>query len=403
MSPLFFRRPTNDGWVRIDPWPLCTASWRRDESWQWQPLPSVKFGLRRLVRSVEARRPVVTQHDLFGAATHEVDYDAWAAQHAFLESIPNKVRQVVLAFRDQHLSLLRIAATGPFAVQRLTDEVRGNAALMYGVALSLSRGDTAMSSAELTELVIRPRQWIAEQLGWSVTPSGRQFLAQIPPRHLSPKVLRAALSLVQGRKRPPNIGATTPLTPMLLSILTHPVLGPKVTPRFALEVSGEALRFRAQLRRMLLQLVDREAGGDRERYAHVWPFDSFQQLAARDRVLREGGTIDNAPVTSFPPPPLRLDTGRLQLWPITTPRALTEEGEIMGHCIANYVREIGVLKTHFAYRLIVPERATVLIAWQGKRWVLVDARQAGNTAVSRQTRATIRSMIAQAQEAPLRG
>lgn len=403
MSTLFFRHPTNDGWVRIDPWPLCTASWRRDESWQWQPLPAVKFDLRRLVRSVDARRPAATQHDLFNVATNDVDYDAWAAQHAFLDAVPSKVRHLVQAFRDQHLSLLRIAATGPFAVQRLSDEVRGNPTLMYGVALALSRAETAMSSAELSELVSRPRRSISEQLGWSLTPTGRRFLAHIPPRHLSPRVLRAALSLVQGRKHPPNIGATTPLTPTLLSILTHPVLGPKVTPRFALEVSGEALRFRAQLRRQLLQLVDREAGGDRQHYARVWPFESFQQLEARARVLRDGGTFDHRPVTSFPHPPLRLDTGPLQLWPITTPQALSDEGEIMTHCVANYVREIGVLKTHFAYRLIAPERATVLIAWQGKRWVLVDARKADNAAVSRQTRATIRSMIAEAQEAPLLG
>jgi hypothetical protein len=400
---LHFRHPSNDGWVRIDPWPLCTASWRRDESWQWQPYPAVKFNLRRLVRSVEARRTAVVQRPLFDDPAHDADYKTWEAQRAFLENIPHSVRHAVMAFRDQHLSLLRIAATGPYAEQLLSHEACGHPALVYAVARFLSTSATTTPCDEIADFITQPRRVIAERLGWSLAPSGVRFLTRIAPRHLSPSVLRAALSLVNERKRPPHIGATTPVTPILLSILVHPVLGPKVTPCFAHEVSGEAMRHRTQLRRMLLQLVDREAGGDRQRYAQVWPFESFQQLAARARVLREGGAIDDAPVTSFPRPPLRLESGRVQLWPITTPRALTQEGELMNHCVANYMREIGVLKTHFAYRLIVPERATVLIAWRGKRWVLVDARKADNVGVSLQTRTIIRSLITRAQEAPLLG
>ncbi len=403
MSALLYRPPSNDGWVRIDPWPLCTASWRRDESWQWELYPAARFDLRRLVRSVEARRPMVEQWPLFASAAHDAECAAWEAQRAFVDTIPPSVRRAVMAFRDHHLFLLRIAATGPFAEELLAPDVRGHPALVYGVAMHLGRRDADTPAEAIAELVSQPRQVIAERLGWSLAPAGVRFLTRVAPGDLSPSVLRAALSLVNGRKRPPQLRARTPLTPILLSILTHPVLGPKVTPWFALEVSGEALRFRAQLRRQLLALVDREAGGDRARYPMVCPFESFRQLQDRARVLREQETTTDVVVSSFPPPPLRLDAGPLQLWPITTPQALTEEGEIMAHCVANFARDIGIRRTHYAYRLITPERATVLVAWRRRRWVLVEARRADNVAVSWQTRATIRSMIARAQQVAAHG
>jgi hypothetical protein len=98
---------------------------------------------------------------------------------------------------------------------------------------------------------------------------------------------------------------------------------------------------------------------------HSWP----QLLAAYNRFLRKTHCV----VEVFPPPPIgEFEDEEMHIVPLKSRTALGQEGKAMLNCIECYSAECSYLK-HYAYRLLRPERATVLIKRQYRHWIIEEA------------------------------
>lgn len=100
-------------------------------------------------------------------------------------------------------------------------------------------------------------------------------------------------------------------------------------------------------------------------HIHSWP----QLLAAYNKFLKK----TNCVVEVFPPPPIgEYEDEQMHIVPLKSRTALDQEGKEMLNCIEGFSSECSRLK-HYAYRLLRPERATVLIKRQYRHWIIEEA------------------------------
>ncbi|MDQ8195106.1 PcfJ domain-containing protein [Coraliomargarita sp. SDUM461004] len=82
---------------------------------------------------------------------------------------------------------------------------------------------------------------------------------------------------------------------------------------------------------------------------------------------------DNS-LARFPAPPLEaIGSSKLVIEPLTSVRALFKEGKEMSNCIMTYARSILEGK-HYAYRMLHPERATILLRKNFDNWYPAEIR-----------------------------
>lgn len=98
---------------------------------------------------------------------------------------------------------------------------------------------------------------------------------------------------------------------------------------------------------------------------HSWP----QLLAAYNKFLKK----TNCVVEVFPPPPIgEYEDEKIHIIPLKSRTALDQEGKEMLNCIEGFSSDCSRLKC-YAYRLLRPERATVLIKRQYRHWIIEEA------------------------------
>lgn len=103
---------------------------------------------------------------------------------------------------------------------------------------------------------------------------------------------------------------------------------------------------------------------------HSWP----QLLAAYNSFLRKTNHV----VEVFPSPPIgEFEDTEIHIVPLKSRTALNQEAKEMLNCIEGYCSECSRLKT-YAYRLLRPERATVLIKRKFRSWIIEEAVIRGN-------------------------
>jgi len=103
---------------------------------------------------------------------------------------------------------------------------------------------------------------------------------------------------------------------------------------------------------------------------HTWE----QLLSAYDRFLRKHNHV---PERLGTPPVAGVKCEDLVILPITSRTGLDAEATEMQNCISSYLCQIYDGRC-FAYRLIKPERATVLVDRRSRRWSIAEAMLAAN-------------------------
>jgi hypothetical protein len=80
----------------------------------------------------------------------------------------------------------------------------------------------------------------------------------------------------------------------------------------------------------------------------------------------------------FPEAPLPgIDSSKLKIEPLGSVRALFREGKEMGNCVMTYARSV-LNGNHFAYRMLHPHRATILLVKNPNHWYPVEIRSFQN-------------------------
>lgn len=104
---------------------------------------------------------------------------------------------------------------------------------------------------------------------------------------------------------------------------------------------------------------------------HSWP----HLITAYNRFLIKTGHVPEI----FPPCPIDgLEDESFQIVPLSSRTALRQEGQAMSNCIQEYCSGISQRK-YYAYKLLRPERATVLLKRQlWDSWLIQEAMNAAN-------------------------
>lgn len=103
---------------------------------------------------------------------------------------------------------------------------------------------------------------------------------------------------------------------------------------------------------------------------HSWP----QLLAAYNGFLIKTDCLAEI----FPQPPVgEIRDSKIHIVPLKSRTALRQEAKEMLNCIEGFSSECSRLK-RYAFRLLSPERATVLIKRQFRHWIIEEAMTKGN-------------------------
>lgn len=111
----------------------------------------------------------------------------------------------------------------------------------------------------------------------------------------------------------------------------------------------------------------------------IWPYRgqkiSLQHLLhARNSLELQLALGKNCKAVPFPTPPLEeIDSSKLKIEPLKSVRDLFQEGKDLGNCIMTYARSI-LEGSHYAYRMLHPTRATILLRKNPDDWYPVEIR-----------------------------
>lgn len=297
----------------------------------------------------------------------DLDCAAWRAP------IPARILRSLRSFPEGHCELIEMAQAAPDFFHRLTDRNPAMALLAatYWCYCKLGR------VPEIDERCITWENLDAAQLlhyaRFPTTKSFLRVLAKVPVEHVYTHhidSLRAFWAVPEKRRVLQHLPAIRGENICLLSYFP-PILDPGIhrlaaeEPRFE-EFSIFEIVSDLSIRRELLCW---EPWPYRNRL-HSWT----QLFAAYNKFLRKTNCLPE----TLPQPPLDgVEVEELEIVPLRSRTALRRESAEMCNCIEDYCPSI-CLGKHYAYKLLKPERATVLIKRELQRWIIEEAMIHGN-------------------------
>jgi hypothetical protein len=307
-------------------------------------------------------REILTSDDLV--------YAAWR------EPIPTDVLRALQHYPECHCELIEMAQSVPEYFLGIT---RRNPALAMIAATFWQFRNFSCVPEKERKVVFWENMDPDDILQFCRFPTTRSFLkalAKMPPGHVHIHRIEGLRDLwmqPEKRKLLRHLPAITGENIWLLSCFP-PVLDPAIHQLATREPNfGEY---------SILEVVSdlsnrRELAG-----LHHWPYhnqlDSWPRLlVAYDRFFRDTNCLPE----TLPVPPINgLTCDEIEIEPLRSRTALRREAKEMRNCIETFDASIFQLK-HYAYRLIRPERATVLLKCQYNRWIIEEAMIASNERV----------------------
>ncbi|HET9950332.1 MAG TPA: hypothetical protein VFS09_00925 [Candidatus Eisenbacteria bacterium] len=307
--------------------------------------------------------------------------------------IPTDVRGLVARFPGRHWELLVfLARCGRPAI----DLAKANPALAFALAHGGRFRDVRTGEIpEAAGALLGPGRKQKEILGWlgfPETEAARRLMTKVVPAATSVAFL---LRLRRALHDPESADAMARLPRLnvgALRILTDPELRERAGHRLLLEVSRAPAEDRRAvtgiLLRRSLELARRLLPASRQDLSPgsiVDVKETYKGLAAFGE--RFGG--DRLAIRfSRPPVP-----GTKTIVPITTARELLEESWTQRHCAASYVEQVAEEQDIYFYRVLAPERCTLMIALERGDWVAKEVRRACNGNPSGETIAAVRDWM----------
>ncbi len=385
---LLLRAPFGRGWICITPWPELQSWFRPLSAGLWQPMDDARLPLRRILRDARVDDALLSQLPLFPELAPPIERRTDADTLAFFAAIPLRARTAAFRFPSRQQSLLALAAAHDFAWELLDPYARGNPALAFGLALRLSDVTNTLARRAIIERMFEPRRVIARELGFSGSRVCLAILSRIPPRHLSPRMMREMVTVLVSAPAVDLLQRLPEVTPTAVALLLRPRLHRVLTARFLHDLRRQPTHYRREMVDLVTQYAVR---GENEHGSALPRLYSLREL---DETLKrwESGAVPR----EFPCP-LPITDPALALTPLTSLVAIEREALDMQHCLNNYATRIARHRDHFAFRLDAPERATVLIERRHERWRVVQARGRDNLTLRPDTVALLRAAVARAQ------
>lgn len=309
---------------------------------------------------------------------------AITARERFLSVVPAPMLARVRRYPAEHFRLLRFFAAHPDAAQL----AETNPALSFLVATHASwRADRPPTDVgELRAVLRRRRADILAWLGFAPAEGGMvRLMGKVAASACRRETLAGLRSALGDAERLALLRALPRLNRGVLELLADTPLLSQVSPRVLREIAADpgedwvpwtAEKLRAcgpprEGRRTAPTVLSSRAQINAAFAGTAMLLD----LPEHERLTERG--------FCFPPPPFPGD-GRIQ--PLRTPRAVIEEGRVQGNCVMKYIPSIARGR-HYLYRVLIPERATLLLRQSAHTWRMESMEAKANHPVSEETRA----------------
>jgi hypothetical protein len=280
-------------------------------------------------------------------------------------------------------SLLELAAANPDAGYRLLQACPALALQIVRHYRPALHGDR---TTYLRTTLTRPWREILDLYCLPPRPRTRRILGLLPPQHCYPVAVDKLVRVLQTPGHRwihvvPHLHRITRDTVSLLAgdpeyINAH-LLRASVDSDFdTTDVYSTVM----SVRQLLAEL----------RRAGEWPYReaTFEQLKLAEGRLHDRTYVDCC--LPFPVPPIPGCERVIE--PIRDYGALADEGAALDHCVATLIADV-VRGEIYAYRVLTPTRATLVLQRVGGGWQIQDLRGAKNADVPAETQAVVASWL----------
>lgn len=399
------------------PWPELRA-WRLTTSRRvWQPVrPEINVGAASVYNHGTPRcdypptewvqddpLPPEDARPAAEATPEDKSLTAWVerkletnrlACEQFFAPMPEPVRRQLHPFttRQWHLAVLLARCPGA------EDLLHSTPALAFVLASNWAfhRPAVRQPIRAARSWVRRPQRELAGWLGFPATEASVRLLRKIPPAacHVTSLLyLRTAMRDPETRER---LSHKRQLDATTLRLMSDERVRRRVSSGFvtALAAAAPDVGTISQHVHTLRDILEMETLLPA---ASVPRFTSVQQLiqhhdALAARLNREG--VSGWGNVQFPPPPL---PGTEEIVPLLSPDALLAEGREQANCVASYARRVA-RGGQFIYRVLAPERATLLVVRGRDGWEMGQLAGPRNKPVTAATRHAIERWLARGPE-----
>lgn len=246
-----------------------------------------------------------------------------------------------------------------------------------------SSGDP-LSALEAVDHIRKGWRHILNAADWPVERSTLNVLRKLNANACTSDNLRIIKTALKNRRKRPALLHLPRINPSVIDLLSLP--GFFLNYSLLLKVS-ESSYPPYKLSELCLDI---DALRTQQGIHPNWPFRAgpiCPQILERHRAKLErrvAAELSNHNV-ELPPPPLSgIRAKGFHIEPLTTIREIFREGHKMHNCIAAYVRHVAA-GSHYIYRLLVPQRATVLLIRRLDDWYPIQTRTFNNRAVEENT------------------
>lgn len=210
-----------------------------------------------------------------------------------------------------------------------------------------------------------------------------RLLAKVPIEDCFPQQLEQLHTAVQDKARRRLLRHLDTITSETLNTLQLPLE----------YLDGNLLKLQATDLTPPLDLTVAALVEEIEHYRQVtrafpyWPFRG-QQISLRKLVQTQESLElrlalgEDCKRKRLPKPPLPpIKSSKVDIQALTSVRSLWREGDAMGNCVMTYAKPI-LSGTHYAYKILSPERATILLVKREEDWYPVEIRTHKNVPAS---------------------
>ena len=313
-----------------------------------------------------------------GECAEAARYDA---ARAFQRLIPGRLRVLVKRFRFDHITLLRLLSSVPDSEEL----ARGNPAMFFLLARRFDRPSaSAIPRDEVRQWLRRPRrELLAFLVGHPVPQASVNVIAKIPHQAIEPETV-SNLMLTPHQPFGKCLQHRRTFTPALVRVAANPWHWPFLTSSLLHEIGDHPGHFDHADPESALELIAgklwRLGGPDCSE-----DFPRFRSAAEIRKFLRQFTPLHDLMPTSLalpdetplPAPPV---PGDADILPLTSIGAMREEGRVRRNCVGEewQIERARAGQCH-AYRMLRPERATIMISPDADgNWNIEDIRGYAN-------------------------
>lgn len=302
-------------------------------------------------------------------------------------SISREVIEALLIYPDSILPDLIFLAQGNGS--KFTDWTRFCPALIL-LLLQMRHPNDTLNVSKALALMKKDWRAVLNERGWDATPSSLRILLKVDATKMHPSLLNHLKHQLKDGQKARLIRHLSHINGQTIDTLHLP----------AYVLSSRLLKVASDQSDLVQAISIRELCEELMQYRRdlkihpVWPYNNGQisertlynaeQLLMMSSFMKRSvGQVD------FPQAPLPgFKSSKLEIWPVNSARQLYHEGTSMRNCLPSYASRVAQ-GDHFVYRIIKPERASLVLQKTQKGWRPWQIKAFANKEVQDTTRRLI--------------